>query len=141
MLVFLSKNTKQHNFVFCGLNQHFVFFSLFSSDDKKDQHIFFSLLFSPTQRIITPCSGLFLPNAEQVSSSALPYPNTLMFSENFSQYQLLFTHKMFVLLCHGQMLSCDKTQLTQKIEKPVRILTSLCITPNFYKREGFALLC
>ena len=35
MLVFLSKNTKQHNFVFCGLNQHF--FSLFSSDDKKYQ--------------------------------------------------------------------------------------------------------
>ena len=141
MLVFLSKNTKQHNFVFCGLNQHFVFFHFFLPMIKKINTFFFSLLFSPTQRIITPCSGLFLPNAEQVSSSALPYPNTLMFSENFSQYKLLFTHKMFVLLCHGQMLSCDKTQLTQKIEKPVRILTSLCITPNFYKREGFALLC
>ena len=41
---FLSKNTKQHNFVFCGLNQHFVF-SLFSSDDKKYQHIFFHFCF------------------------------------------------------------------------------------------------
>ena len=42
MLVFFKQKHKTAQFCFCGLNQHFVFFSLFSSDDKKDQHIFFS---------------------------------------------------------------------------------------------------
>ena len=45
MLVFLSKNTKQHNFVFCGLNQHFVFFHFFLPMIKKINTFFFHFCF------------------------------------------------------------------------------------------------
>ena len=46
MLVFLSKNTKQHNFVFCGSNQHFVSFFTSVFANSKNHHPLFRFISS-----------------------------------------------------------------------------------------------
>ena len=118
-----------------------LFFSLFSSDDKKDQHIFFTSVFANSKNHHT----LFrlISSKRRVSFKylfAMP-KHAYVFWELFTILVAFFTHKMFALLCRGEMLSCDKTQFTLKIEKFARMLKSLCITGNLYKGKGFALLC
>ena len=109
---FLSKNTKQHNFVFCGLNQHFVFFHFFLPMIKNINTFFFTSVFAnsknhhPLFRLISSKRRVSFKQRFAIPKHAY------VFWELFTVLVAFFTHKMFVLLCHGQMLSCDKTQLT-----------------------------
>ena len=109
---FLSKNTKQHNFVFCGFNQHFVFFHFFLPMIKNINTFFFTSVFAnsknhhPLFRLISSKRRVSFKQRFAIPKHAY------VFWELFTVLVAFFTHKMFVLLCHGQMLSCDKTQLT-----------------------------
>ena len=112
MLVFFKQKHKTAQFCFLWIKSTLCFFSLFSSDDKKYQHIFFTSVFAnsknhhPLFRLISSKRRVSFKQRFAIPKHAY------VFWELFTVLVAFFTHKMFVLLCHGQMLSCDKTQLT-----------------------------
>ena len=110
--VFKQKH-KTAQFCFLWIKSTLCFFSLFSSDDKKDQHIFFFTSVFANSKNHHPLFR-FISSKRRVGFKqrfAIP-KHAYVFWELFTVLVAFFTHKMFALLCRGEMLSCDKTQFT-----------------------------